>query len=326
MLVHLVSTGGLPESVLPLRITPETTFDKVMSKWYAQHRIPQGQAKFTVGGRELRPRDTPTSVGLQPRADGSPLTVYVTKRKPVWGTPGKSVRPNISSTTVAGNLSGDESVGSESDDLSPEHEDEEEEDDEGEPISCDFSSDESTALGGDGLSSDDLSTEDESQSADGSAPTGIHAYLKSTAAKLSGKQRKAQAVGGSRRVVFRAVAEIEGSKTPSMLKFSLARNTKLDKLMATWAKHHAVQMEAARFMIGGRELSKTDTPLGLAVSSVIPEHLAGATPLWNPGKAYPQHLQEIEVRVLPRRSVMPVGLEGPAKRRRAGMAMKTLTL
>ena len=66
----------------------------------------------------------------------------------------------------------------------------------------------------------------------------------------------------------------------------------------------SLQLDAARFVIGDRGLTEMDTPFGLAVASVIPEHLVGVTPSMpdNVGRDDNDELdEEVEVRAMPRR-------------------------
>lgn len=51
---------------LDVRMLSETKFQKMMQAWSAHHRLPEGQTRFFLGNRELRPEESPSMVGWAP--------------------------------------------------------------------------------------------------------------------------------------------------------------------------------------------------------------------------------------------------------------------
>lgn len=106
-------------------------------------------------------------------------------------------------------------------------------------------------------------------------------------------KHNAKATG--RRVLFRVVAKVD-HKQEHILRFTMSADTPLERLTSAWVLHHSLSPDAVRFMIGCYEVKATDTPLSLAVLSIIPEYLVGVTPA---PRGYVEMTDEVVVRALP---------------------------
>lgn len=240
--VSVIATGEAGDHVMPFRMRPETVFAKLMQRWCAYHNITFHNARFTLCGCELSPEDTPKSIGL---CTGTwPVAIRAAPQK---SNASRALPEGASLKTARV-----ESVADGSDDVSS-------------------LSDCST---GGSLSVDS----DRDCLYNAPSQSGCQKGTTSTTITTDPIRVGIEKREDAQRVSFRVVAEIESGER-SVLRFTMSSNSTFERLMVDWSDHHGLLSSTVRFVIGNHEIRATDTPLGLAVTSVIPEHILGVTPL-----------------------------------------------
>lgn len=316
---HVVAADGSGgEHSLRIRMLLHTTFGKMMEAWCKHHNVALIDARFTLtSGRELQPTDTPEFVGLG--ITSSPVTIRATPRNNVLmqdavpsGSP-KAVQKAAGTAGVAkANKSGKKPS------IAPEASAPGAARAPGAAASAlvvDSSDSESDQLAVDAPSDDGESTDVSESSVEVPPAAARRRLLGSAGARAASSKRRRLSSDESGaeegeignlekgRIAFRVIAECEANERHE-LRFTMASDTPFLRLMMSWCRHHSLHPDAARFVIGDRELTEKDTPFGLAVASVIPEHLVGVTPSMPDGAgpdASEEVDEEVEVRAMPRR-------------------------
>lgn len=322
--VQVVAIGaGQTVPAMPFKMKPSTIFGKLMNAWCTHHKMPVERALFTIGDCEVRPGDTPEILCLRPSS--TPVTVNVKPRK----TKGSVDAGHSAKQSLGVANHGD---ASDTDSPSPDPNSPTEQ-----MIVMGDAGD--VTDGADDTSADcDASTDREGNSdAEGVAPADsrIAKPVMSRSPSPLGspvqppaKRRRNMtelgeaagptdvvgaepAPGEDRKVRFIVIAECEDGQR-NLQRFTMGPETPMVRLTRGWCLQTSLKEDSVEFRIKDYTLKAGDTPMSLAVASVISEHLVGVTPL---RPDFEDNSMEVEVRVVRKQRTKPA-VEPAARQRR----------
>ncbi|CAE8653152.1 unnamed protein product, partial [Polarella glacialis] len=271
--IQVIASGDNGDTAMNFRMSTGTEFSKMMDAWCTHHGAPSGKVKFLLAGRELGRQDTPQSafgpgLGLfllpcWQLGNGPPPQIRAVpkRRAPALAAPKqRASRPDGGAAPAL--LRGGAPPTQLEEGLlrlrplqrapPPPPEDD--------AVSISASED----------------TESPSSDVSNGAPR--------SPVLLKQQQRQGvtpgidtDAIDRKSDVRFRVVAKTV-EECDNTMSFSMARDTPMGRLMMAWCNAQRLGPDAALFRIGDHELTVIDTPMSLAVNSVISEHLVGFTP------------------------------------------------
>eukprot|EP00933_Yihiella_yeosuensis_P013254 TRINITY_DN12365_c2_g1_i1.p1 TRINITY_DN12365_c2_g1~~TRINITY_DN12365_c2_g1_i1.p1 ORF type:complete len:310 (-),score=32.60 TRINITY_DN12365_c2_g1_i1:100-1029(-) len=276
-IVQVIWSGEDGDQKMSFNVRPSTPFSKLMDAWCGQVGAPVEKVRFVLGSREITREDTPAT------AFGHGIGLFLLPKI-------KAPPPRIWAVPRRDHLLGGETPPQRRPALVPGHQRRGGTDKR--PIIVDDGLDEVSEVG--------PSSDEETESSDSDDDDSATRKIRSGSPVLQDDKTQPDP-SESGRIHFRVVATTS-DRGDNVTEFSMGPDVPMARLMMAWCNLHRLGPGAALFKIGVKELVVTDTPLSLAIESVIPEHLVGVTP--GPGTASSSTTNVVEVQAIPRRRRM----------------------